>query len=64
MEIYKLRFCLKKKLIYVMNNGIASYFDEKFYLGNQHNSFCMTHLLWDLTFGEKNWGDTFSVRCV
>ena len=29
-------------LIFVMNNRLASYLDETFYLGNQHNRFCMT----------------------
>ena len=30
-----------------MNDRLASYSDVKFHLGSQHNSFCMTHLLWD-----------------
>ena len=30
-----------------MNNRLASYLDEKFNQANQHNSFCMTCLLWD-----------------
>ena len=34
-------------LICVMKNRLASYLDENFCFGNQHNSFCMIHLLWD-----------------
>ena len=30
-----------------MNDRLASYSDVKFHQGSQHNSFCMTHLLWD-----------------
>ena len=34
-------------LIYVMNNRLASYLDEKFCDGDQRNSFCITQLLLD-----------------
>ena len=32
-----------------MNNRLVSCLDDKVYLGNQHNSFCMTRLLRDRT---------------
>ena len=61
-----MKMWFKKMLIHVMHNRLASYLDEKFHQGNQHNSFCMTCLLWD-PMVKKNgvkWGYSFSVHCV
>ena len=41
----QLRCCLEKTVIYVMNNRLAPYLDEKFNRGNQHNGFSMVYLL-------------------
>ena len=46
-----------------MNNRLASYLHEKFHSGNQHNRFCMKHLISD-PMVKKEWGDSFSVQCV
>ena len=42
VETYQLRFCLKKMSIYIINNKLASYMDEKCNYSNQQNIFCMT----------------------
>ena len=38
---------IKKMIIKLTNDRIASYFDKTFAKVNQYNSFCMTHLLRD-----------------
>ena len=45
--IPSIRCCVRKMLIYIMNNKLVPYLDEKFKKRNQHNGFCLTHLLWN-----------------
>ena len=49
METHQWRYCFKSMLIHVVNNRLASYFDETFYWGNKHKAFCRTRFLWDPT---------------
>ena len=42
-------------LFYIMNDRLASYLDEEFYLVNHYNGFFMTHLLWN-PMAKATWG--------
>ena len=63
METYQLRFCLKKLLIYVMNNRLGSYNGWKILLGEPTKQFLYDTFTIESN-GEKNLADTFSVHCV
>ena len=47
MENISIKIPSKKITVYVNNNGLASYLNEKLKRGNQRNGFCITCLLWD-----------------